>query len=188
MTFPVFASGDVLNASDMNAVGLWLLVDGTFTTVTSFAPANNTFTSDYENYRIMVNISALTSDADFTLRLRASGTDDANANYNSMFMGIDSGGTARNRTGGSATSFNVGEADATFANRYQLVLDICKPRLTARTEIVGGYVFIDKAATYNAATSGGGFYNADTQFDSFSFISSVASSITGTYQVYGYRS
>jgi len=25
MTFPVFASGDVLNASDMNGVGLWLV-------------------------------------------------------------------------------------------------------------------------------------------------------------------
>jgi hypothetical protein len=46
--------------------------------------------------------------------------------------------------------------------------------------------FVDTAATYSVYRSGGGVFLLTNQFDSLTFISSVASSITGTYRVYGY--
>ena len=187
MTFPVFASGDVLNASDMNAVGLWKIGGASFTTATSFSLPTSTFTTDYQNYRLIVTLTALTSDADFTVRLRASGSDNSTSNYFQGMTGFDNTSAARNQAVNGGTSFSMGESDAALADDYALVLDIFKPQQAFRTTWVGQYFFTDKAAGYNAGRSGGGFFNATTQFDSLSFISSVASSMSGSYYVYGYR-
>ena len=54
MTYPVFATGDVLNASDMNAVGLWKVAMSTFSG-SSGVEIQNCFSSDYENYLLLVN-------------------------------------------------------------------------------------------------------------------------------------
>ena len=131
-----------------------------------------------------MQITAVTSDADFSIRMRAGGSDDTNSSYQYYFGGIDSAGTARNSSG-ATTSWVAGESDATGVG-YGLVLDILGPQTTNRTLIHGFYQFVDKAATYIASRFGGGSFTANTSFDSLSFISSVASSITGTYRVYGY--
>ena len=53
MSYPVFASGDVLNASDMNAVGLWLVASTTFSG-SSGVEMSNCFSSSYDNYKILM--------------------------------------------------------------------------------------------------------------------------------------
>lgn len=52
MTYPVFASGDVLNASDMNAVGLWLVKTQTVGSGVSSVTVTSAFSSNYDAYRI----------------------------------------------------------------------------------------------------------------------------------------
>ena len=46
MSFPVFASGDVLNASDMNGVGLWLVKTQTIGTGVSSVVVTGAFSAD----------------------------------------------------------------------------------------------------------------------------------------------
>jgi hypothetical protein len=168
-----------------SAGGLVFITGAAFTTATSVSLPNSTFTSTYRNYRLMLDITAVTSDADFTMRLRASGSDDTNAVYNSAQLGLDSGGSASNATNANSTSWNVGESDATFV-RYSIVADVIRPQVAVNTLMVAQYTFVDKAATVNVYRTGGFMFNNATQFDSLTFISSVASSITGVYRVYGY--
>ena len=55
MTYPVFASGDVLNASDMNGVGLWLVKSQTIGTGVSSVTVTGAFSADYDNYKIVIS-------------------------------------------------------------------------------------------------------------------------------------
>ncbi len=57
MTYPVFATGDVLNASDMNAVGLWKIGEFTASGSSSTLICDNIFTDNYQNYKIVMNLN-----------------------------------------------------------------------------------------------------------------------------------
>jgi hypothetical protein len=165
--------------------GLVYLTGATFTAATSVSLPDNTFTATYRNYRMLLDITAVTSDADFTMRMRASGADNTSAVYNSMQYGLNDAAAASNVTQSNQTSWNVGEQDAVEV-RYALVIDIIRPQVAAITNVSMTNQFVNKAAANNFMRVGGMLYGGTTQFDSLSFISSVASSITGQYRVYGY--
>jgi len=172
-------------AKTVAAAGLEFVTGATFTTATSFSLPDNTFSATYRAYRMIVNITAVTSDADFTMRLRGSGSDITLSDYVNVLQGLDFGGTASNITTFTQSSWNAGEQDAT-AVRYDLVCDILNPQATAVTQLDTWYSFVNKAGNNVIVRQGLMQYDQTTSVDSLSFISSVASSITGTYRVYGY--
>lgn len=165
--------------------GLQYITGATFTTATSFSLPANTFSSTYRNYKLLVNITGVTADADFSMRLRAGGTDTTGGVYNSTLNGLLSTGAASNITTNGDTSFNAGECDSALSG-YSLTLDIMSPNIATNTTMAGTMTTINKAATASLSRTGGFWINSATQFDSLSFISSIASSITGVYRVYGY--
>jgi hypothetical protein len=65
-------------------------------------------------------------------------------------------------------------------------MDLFNPQVATNTTGVGQYTTVNKAATSHLMAAGGVQFTGATQFDSLSFISSVASSMTGVYRVYGY--
>ena len=168
--------------------GLVLITAGSFTTVTSFSLPTNTFSATYLNYRLVLNLTALTADADFTMRVRASGTDNTTSNYYQGTTGLLSTNSASNVVDSASTSWNLGESDTNAANgpTYNLVLDILQPNIAIRKSCVGQVVLLNKAATAFVGRSLGLVCDIGTAVDSLTFISSVASSITGKYRVYGY--
>lgn len=170
--------------NSLTSGGLVYLTGAAFSTATSFSLPANTFTSTYRNYRLLVQITAVTSDADFSMRMRASGADDPNNNYQYAFRGLSSGNVASD-SAGATTSWALGEQD-NLSVGYGLVFDILSPQVAQRTLMFGFYQYIDKNASAIVFRSGGGQFTNTTSFDSLSFISSVASSITGVYRVYGY--
>ena len=168
------------------ASGLNYITGAAFTTQTTVSLPNSTFTSTYRNYRVIFQVTAVTSDADFTMRLRASGTDDTTANYDYAFGGLSVSPATTSVSGAQlATSWVIGEQDAANV-AYNLVLDVVAPQVATRTFINGSYTYVDKANSVWVARFGSGYFRATTQFDALTFISSVASSITGIYRVYGY--
>ena len=86
MTFPVFASGDVLNASDMNAVSGWLVASGSNSNTTSLV-IDNCFSADYANYRIVFTATGgAAGTADAFVQFRVGSTPTAtNYFYNTIF-------------------------------------------------------------------------------------------------------
>jgi hypothetical protein len=166
--------------------GLTYLTGATFTTATSVSLPTNTFSATYLNYKLFFQLTALTADSDFTMRFRASGTDDTTAQYNTAFTGNSTALGAAQFVGAALTSIKLGESDGPLGNNYYLTLDIMQPKATAITNISGGVGFVSKPDSYRAFFAGGGNFNLTTSFDSLTIISSTASSMTGNYRVYGY--
>jgi hypothetical protein len=164
--------------------GLAFITGAAFTTATSFSLPDSTFTSTYKNYKIIVNLTALTADAAFTMRLRASGTDNTGNNYNTGYRGVGSDGGSDVQSSLNSSNWVLGESDTSVF--YNLSMDLFNPQVVANTTHVGQYTFVNTSATAHIMRSGGAQFTGTTQFDSVSFISNVASSMTGVYRVYGY--
>ena len=175
---------DGANWQAVGASGLTFITGATFTTATSVSLPNSTFTSTYTNYKIVYNMTALTSDADLTLRLRAAGTDSSGASYFWSYRGLDVNNNASDAAGNNATSFGAAELDSAFPF-YTFNVDLFNPEIAQYTNMLGSIVFVAKAGA-TTTRNGGGINTAATSFDSVTLISSVASSMTGNYKVYGY--
>jgi hypothetical protein len=134
---------------------------------------------------MIISLTALTADSDFTVRLRAAGTDNTTANYNSMLLGVSSIGTVISKVNNGATNWIGGESDNTLL-RYSWDFDVLSPQVAQQTFLLGGLTYVLKAANAHESATGYCNFAATTQFDSLSFISSVSSSMTGSYKVYGY--
>jgi len=158
----------------------------TFSAVSSVSLEASTFTSTYYHYKMIFVVTAQ-SDAgsiEYTGRLRASGSDNSTANYQTMSVGITRAGVADYGTGTDLTNFVLdGSVNSSFP-QYVLNIDFINPQQTLATQITGesqsgnGAQFIGRNVV--------GQFNATTSFDSFSIIPS-AGTITGRYFVYGYN-
>jgi hypothetical protein len=165
---------------------LQYITGASFTTATSVSLPTNTFSSTYLNYKLFFQLTALTADSDFTLRFRASGTDDTTSVYNTAFTGNSTGLGAAQFVGADLTSIKLGESDGPNGKEYYLTLEVLQPKATSVTSIFGGLGFVSKPDSYRAFFAGGGNFKNTTSFDSLTIISSTASSMTGNYRVYGY--
>jgi len=192
MPLTTYSSGQVLTAASLNsnldiAGGLQLITAATFTTQTSISLPNDTFTADYTNYRFLLNLSAVTADATLTMRMRTSGTDNTGSNYE--LAGTETNSTNTTVTGitsaGGLTSWSMAESDP--IDRYALTVDVMAPQIAEPTLIFGNLTYVNTAATAWRYRNFAGCFTAGTVFDSLSYISSVASSLTGSYSVYGYN-
>lgn len=170
---------------EVGGAGLKYITGASFTTATSFSLPNSTFTTTYRNYKIIIQLTALTADADFTIRMRASGTDDTNAQYDYAYNSVDNTGSGAVVGAALQTSWLFSESDSGNV-RYIANIDVIAPQLATSTMFTGFHTYLNKANTAWVSRSGGGAFRTATQFDALSFISSVASSMTGVYRVYGY--
>jgi hypothetical protein len=158
---------------------LTLLSTTSFSAVSSISLPNNTFSATYDNYWLMLNITAGGSaDAYISARMRASGTDNTTSNYGSGFFYVDFTSGSGNDTGG-ATQTSFTKFDYVSANKYMFgTYMIRQPFTSNRTSFTG-----QSSGMTNEQHIAGGFFNATTSFDSMTFITS--STFTGSVSVYG---
>jgi hypothetical protein len=142
---------------------------------------NNVFSSTYENYEIILGLVSGTVEA-FSLRLRASGSDNTTSNY--YFTGTDlssSVATVTLRNGDPSSSFRVG----TIGNDFSVFkITLSGPQTTSKTS------FVSASGAGNGTNEGyggtfSGFFSGTTQFDGLTIIGST--SFSGTASVYGYN-
>ena len=161
------------------ASGVSLISTTSFSAVSSISLPANTFSATYDNYWLMLNITAGGSaDAYISARMRASGTDNTTSNYGSGFGYYDFTSGTGNDTGGAAqTSFT--KFDYVSANKYNFGTYIIRQPFTSnRTSYTG-----QSSGMTNEQHIPAGFFNATTSFDSMTFITS--STFTGSVSVYG---
>ena len=165
------------------ASGLTLINTTSFSAVSSFAPANGTFSATYDNYRVIISgITTASGTQSFTIRYRATGTDNTTANYYSQRLTGDvAAANADNTTGG--TSFLVSYGGS--GGNSSLYMDFSNPFAAKKGEIlcfangwITGQGNILKMATMS--------FDDTTSFDSFSLIVG-GSTFSGVCQVYGYQ-
>jgi len=169
--------------------GLVFVTGASFTTVTSVSLPTNTFTSTYRNYRIIFDLTATTATAVLTGRVRIAGVDQTVARYWQASVGIDHLGNVNNLVNNGSTSLSLGGVD-TDPPVYSLVIDAVDPQISRLAHTFTGNLFcadgVAPAGNKGRCINAEFFNTSNTQLDSFTLISSVASSISGVYRVYGY--
>jgi hypothetical protein len=180
MTFPSFGAGEVLTAADMNAVGMWLVKTQVVGAGVSSVTVTGAFSSDYDNYRIVVSGGSMSVGTNFGLKLGTTATAGyfGTLIYTASFPGapavqaVGDNNAAQFTFGGGGGTDNVGG-----------VIDLMSPNLAKTTRVaVTGIHYSTVCGTYN------GVDTSSTQHTSFVLTPFAGATFTGcTIRVYGYR-
>ena len=162
--------------------GLTLINTTSFSAVSAASAPVDTFTTTYDNYRIVFN--ATVTNNNVFARLRASGSDDSTSNYVYVANGLTETNTGDNASSGGASNvWHIGKSASSLQCRISI--DLFSPKLSAVTSFLGQSMNrTNTSAMANWDISG--FLNTTTSYDSIS-IYPAAGTITGSYSVYGYN-
>lgn len=162
--------------------GLNYVTGTAFTSVATVSLPNNTFTSTYRNYRIILHITSTANAGMGFIRMRAGGADDASNVYRYAKVGLSSTGVSLNSNSNLNTSWEMMSTNID-PQPSMLVIDVIAPQVATQTLANGIFSFSD--TTYNLIfQTFTGRFGANTQFDALTFI--FAGNNTGIYRVYGY--
>lgn len=165
------------------SAGLVYITGASFTSAASVSLATNSFSTTYDNYKLMVRLTAAPAGVTLRLRYRAAGSDDTNNAYQWGYGGYDGAFEGNLTTETSAVIAGLNAA----ANGYNaLSMDIFAPKLSVVTyhALVGWGIEIAAATNAMSYFASGRFSNT-TSFDSMSFFPG-SGNITGDYKLYGY--
>lgn len=145
---------------------------------------NGCFSSTYDNYRILLNITSASASAILTMKMRASGTDTSGTSYRSQLIKATTTSVSGAANVSGTDDWYVATTQSAFSEATFFSMDILSPNLAAYTKFhnQGGYY---DSSTNPALEYNYGFLSNSTQYDGFSIISS--GTITGTIRVYGYK-
>lgn len=174
MSYPVFASGDVLNAADMNAVGLWLVKTQTVGTAVSSVTVTGAFSADYDSYKIIYTGGTGSTDIDINLTL---GSTTTGYKYSALYT-VYNTTPAGNGTAAGANFLYAASATTTWAHGQ---FELHAPYLTKRT------FYNAQNVNFAAGINAVGFLDNNTSYTSFTLTCSSGTITGGTIRVYGYK-
>ena len=175
MTFPVFASGDVLNASDMNAVGLWLVKSQTIGTAVSSVTVSDAFTSNYPNYRIVVSNCVPSTTLSINITLGATAT---NYSWSGYYVDPATGTLNANSSGGTTSWASFMPATTAGLNGF---FDLIDPQLARPTKIFAANSRDGLTIDYQ------GLLKDTTAYTAFTLTTTTGTLTGGTVRVYGFK-
>jgi len=177
-TPPVFLDAEILYASSMNKIGMWLVKTQTIGSAVSSVTVTGAFSADYDHYKIIVQANSIAAGGPYmTLQLGSTTTGyywgAAGVIYSTgAFSGITTNnGSSWNRLGPGTT---VGMAG---------IYDLLNPFKNENTIITGTYA--DGPA--GSAAVGSGILNDTTSYTAFTVGVTSSTMTGGTIYVYGYR-
>lgn len=191
MTYPSFNAGDILAASDMNAVGLWRITSGITATngtvsdgvvtvgnAVSSVTLTGCFSSTYINYRIVYSNLDFSA-SDITVFVRPGSVATGNV-YSSgglfvLYTGLGSGylASSANNEGIAVGISSTDSASGAF--------DIYGPNTATWTRASGHWTGDTYTGTY------GGVMKNTTSYTSLEIRPFSGTMTGGTIRVYGYR-
>jgi hypothetical protein len=177
MTFPSFGAGEVLTATDMNAVGLWLVKSQTVGTGVSSVTLSSCFNQDFDAYKVTWTGGACS--AGFNVRLQLGS---ATANYtNSLIYNTFAAPAAV--VGAALVSTTHWEwAGAGNTTTAFLNCDVLSPFLAENSRMIANWTPPDAAGWSN------GILLDTTSHTSLTLTPGIAGTFTGgTVCVYGYK-
>jgi hypothetical protein len=166
--------------------GLVLLNTTSFSGVASQSLAADTFTTTYDNYKLLIDITAVTADATIFLKMRKAGTDSSASYYSSNSWAFTTNTANPDARSNETTGMRLGFCDGlTAGHYYSFDVTLFRPKINDKTTAT--------ATTVNALTTGaqqggaGGYWHDVTDtYDSATLIAS-SGNITGTIYCYGWN-
>jgi len=175
MTYPTFTNGQVLPASDLNAIGLWLVKTQAVGTGVSSVTVSSAFSADFDNY--MVTYSGGVGSTLHNMRLQLGSA--TSGYYGFGAYGTFAGATVSGVNDNNAATFRyVGGGDA-YGSTLRATL--ITPYATGLTSI---NAIIDTGTSFGTYV---GRYYPDTQFTAFTMSPDSGTLTGGTIRVYGLR-
>ena len=179
MPVPDFSPGEVLTASAMDSIGLWLVASGSNSNTTSLV-IDNCFSANYAHYRIVFTATggaAGTTDAFVQFRVGTTPTA-TNYFYNTIFS---------SNTAGPSRAYLGAQVSGQIGNfgleRSTIVCDVYNPQVAASTNYVS--LWQGWGSTANFVGTSQGYQTSSNQHTGFQI--TCSSAFTGTARVYGYR-
>lgn len=161
--------------------GLVLVASGSFSAQSSVSLANNSFSSNFDYYRLYIVLTGSTTSQIVAARLRASGSDASGSNYNYEDTAFDSTSVGAARST-NQTSWRIGNAISTSKN-YSM-LDLIDPFLAEPTGFFVNHSESGFGTTSVAMKFTNGGHTLSTSYDSLSFYP-ASGTITGKYTLFG---
>ncbi len=183
---PVAAGGLVqIVATSIAATGGSGSISSTGTVSFTSASAislNNCFTSNYDNYKVIINLTAASTSANLQPRFRLSGTDSSASYYNAHMYLVSGTGTGTVQQDANISSMSLGDYSST--SQTIAVLDIFNVFAASVTPF--NYQVGMSYSTASRSFVGAGIHNVATSYDGITIRPSTGT-FTGTVQVYGYK-
>lgn len=176
MPVPDFSPGEVLTANAMDSIGLWLVSVVNIGNGVTSVPVNNCFSSNYQNYRVVITgMNATPGNSAFIVLQSSLGSTYFGGGY-FMTHGI----TTVN--GATFNGTNLGLWAGITGNGTTITMDISRPNLVATTGSVGMSSASQQVNSFQAYDS-----NA-VAHTGFNFVQTGGPTMTGgVIRVYGYR-
>ena len=172
--------GDAIDASMNTALGtkkagMVLISTTTFSAVASQS-INTVFSTTYNYYKIIFDLTNSVDDVSLSFRLRASATDNSNANYNGGRNVVNTAGSGGFSSSLNATSFLLAQVGTNKSFTQMELSAVSEPRWTVMS--YQGFT--------NGYQGGAGGLEATYTADGFTIFPG-SGNITGTVSVYGYN-
>jgi hypothetical protein len=177
MSFPVFVSGDILTATDMNAVGLWLVKTQTIGTAVSSVTVTGAFSTDYDAYQIVVTGGTFNTTLVWGVFQFSSAH---TTGYYGAAQFIDTAAAVTNQGTSNLGRLLVTRSSTTTAGVSSWVVNVANPMNAVRKSIWG------QCSGGNMVTHGG-YYDSTSTFSQFVLSPSAGTLTGGTIRVYGMR-
>ena len=191
MSYPVFSSGDVLNASDMNAVGLWRVTGCTVSSVGGTAATasngvitvgtgntsvtvSNAFSTSFNSYKVVYTGGVGSTQIDMFLTLGATAT---GYKWSAVYTPYNATPTGAGTNVGTYFGF-AASADTAWAHGQ---FELHNPFGSART------FFNAQNVNFAAGLNSVGFLDNNTSYTAFTLTCSGGNITGGTIRVYGYN-
>ena len=142
--------------------------------------ASPIFTSDYTNYKVILDNLTSTGNVNIDIRLRANTTDETSSNY--VRQGLAATSTTVSAARVIATSYSIGSCSG--IDNSSILIELTNPQTTDRTHIYSQNMFLESGvgAHYKSFY---GYVDLLTQYNGFTILTSA--NFAGTMSVYGYK-
>jgi len=178
-TPPVFSSGAVLTAAQMNSVGMWLVKSQAVGAGASNVVVTNAFSADFDNYKITLTGGTGSSIANYSMVLGSTLT----GYYSSRIKNQPNSGTPTGN--GIDNTGNWGYFGQGNTGWINVNCDLLNPFLSKMTVYNGSYIIENGSSSEIGTTQG--FQTSTTSFTGFT-LTFGSTTVTGaTLRVYGYR-
>jgi len=144
---------------------------------------NGVFSSTYDNYKLLMSISATSATLSVNLRFRVASVSASGSNYSSN--GSNSASTTLSNVNINTTSLFLFDVYNTIPQYSGISSDILVPALTQFTKF-NLQSYGENSSGQNVARSISGVHDVATAYDGIEIFTSTGN-ITGTVSVYGYK-